>query len=169
MAPYKMEGAVDSVRAAWAQARAHAIEEGRPYRFAIVEGSGHFRVAPDDSSFWSGSGSSDGQKGPDGKPPFVREQSLPQGVRFSVSNGSSGSGSPSGPASAGPDDGKLEDKEKPPAPSAYTDPIVFLPDGSARDDAELVFSVRGARTTILSLRGLTGIVTVKHQDKSGSH
>ena len=49
---YKMTGAVDSVRAAWAQARAHAIEEGRPYRFAVVPDTGeHDDDGDDDQDF----------------------------------------------------------------------------------------------------------------------
>src|SRR5262245_26003542 len=56
---FKVHGAVDSVRAAWAQARAHAIEEGRPYRFAVEPDGSHYRVAPDHNDFWNG-GSTEG-------------------------------------------------------------------------------------------------------------
>src|SRR5947209_8598718 len=53
--PYKTQEAADSVRAAWALARTHAMEEGRSYRFAVVPGRGNFRVAPDEDEFWTGS------------------------------------------------------------------------------------------------------------------
>jgi hypothetical protein len=38
---------------------------------------------------------------------------------------------------------------------------VFLPDGTARGDAALVFRARGCRPVVLRLRALTGIVTGK--------
>jgi Tfp pilus assembly protein FimT len=42
----------DVLRSAYADARAHAIEDSRPYRVAL--GHGTVRVAPDDPSYWSG-------------------------------------------------------------------------------------------------------------------
>src|SRR5262252_3738325 len=51
---YRLEGAADAAKAGMASARAQAIEEGRPYRFAIVPGKGNFRVAPDSPAYWSG-------------------------------------------------------------------------------------------------------------------
>ena len=47
-----------------------------------------------------------------------------------------------------------------PAPSAYSHPIVFLPDGTAREDVAIAFVVKGARRTTLNLRGLTGSTSV---------
>jgi prepilin-type N-terminal cleavage/methylation domain-containing protein len=49
---YKLHGAVDSVRAAWAHARSQAILESRPYRFAVEPNGSHYRVAPDQPDFW---------------------------------------------------------------------------------------------------------------------
>src|SRR5436305_6738151 len=61
---YKVQGAVDSVRAAWADARAAAAEQGRPYRFSVEPNGRFFRVAPDEDTFWpSGTGSSDDPAG----------------------------------------------------------------------------------------------------------
>jgi hypothetical protein len=147
---YKMTGAVDSVRAAWAQARAHAIEEGRPYRFAVVPETGRYRVAPDGSDYWSGGGGG-GDRG------FQLEESLPSGVRFSVTGGA-----PLDPVDL-PDTGS-RGGNGPVSSDSWSQPIIFLPDGTAREDAEIRFQVRGARTTSLCLRGLTGIVTVKSAD-----
>jgi type II secretory pathway pseudopilin PulG len=157
---YKMDAAVDSVRAAWAQARARAIEDGRPYRFAVVPGTGHYRVAPDAPEFWSGSGTSD-------KPGQVVADSLPKGVGFNVSTGTGGSAPP--PASGGADVGLGDVLSSPPpqSPSAYTNPIVFLPNGTAREDAEIVFAVRGARSVSLSLRAMTGVVTSRKLPPTG--
>jgi prepilin-type N-terminal cleavage/methylation domain-containing protein len=149
---YKMTGAVDTVRAAWAQARAHAIEEGRPYRFAVVPGTGQYRVAPDSPDYWSGSGPGSDPNGQG----LVLEKALPGGVCFATGGV--------------PDTGGAPQPEAPSAgasPDSYTNPVVFLPDGSAREDAEVIFQVRGARPTAIRLRGLTGIVTVKHLDAGG--
>ena len=52
---YKLTGGIDSVRAAWAMARARAVEEGRPYRFSVEPNGSRFRVAPDQADYWSGS------------------------------------------------------------------------------------------------------------------
>src|SRR5262245_40719595 len=60
---YRVTAGVDSVRAAWAQARGRAIEEGRPYRFAVEPNGTHFRVAPDHSDYWSGSPPSEDPEG----------------------------------------------------------------------------------------------------------
>src|SRR5260370_627756 len=43
---YRVEAAADQVRAAWAEARTHAANEGRPYRFSVVPNKRNFRVAP---------------------------------------------------------------------------------------------------------------------------
>src|SRR5262245_60047620 len=76
---YKINGAVDSVRSAWADARARAIEEGRPYRFAVEPSGSSYRVAPDHPDYWEGN--SIPTDDPNGQG-LVIEQSLPAGVRF---------------------------------------------------------------------------------------
>src|SRR5262249_3584806 len=77
---YKLHAAVDSVRSAWAQARGRAIEESRPYRFAVVPDAGTYRVAPDQPEYWNGSPPEDD---PAGKG-LVLEGALPKGVRFTI-------------------------------------------------------------------------------------
>jgi len=143
---YKLNGAVDSMRAAFAQARARAVEESRPYRVSIEPDGGHYRVAPDHADYWSGSPPADD---PQGKG-MVLEDSMPAGVRFSL-----GGESKDLP-------GDDSETEKPgPSPDAYTTAAVFLPDGTAREDVEICFQVRGARPATLQLRGLTGATTVR--------
>jgi hypothetical protein len=44
---------------------------------------------------------------------------------------------------------------------------VFLPDGTARDDAEVRFQVKGALPKTVKLRGLTGAVTVRQEGGGG--
>src|SRR5215212_4326353 len=65
----KVKAAADDVRAAWTEARAHAIEDGRPYRFAVEPGTGKFKVAPDADGFWDGSGGAAGD-GDGEAPPY---------------------------------------------------------------------------------------------------
>jgi Tfp pilus assembly protein FimT len=129
---YKLNASVDAVRAAWAQGRARAIEEGRPYRFAVTPGGGDYRLAPDD-------GPSDGR--PAGG--FHIEDRLPQGVTFAAAQ----------------DDGPQAD--------GLSTVAIFLPDGTARDDAEIHFQIQGARPKCVRLRGLTGAVTVQ-EDGGGA-
>jgi prepilin-type N-terminal cleavage/methylation domain-containing protein len=146
---FKMTAAVDAMRAACAQARAHAIEEGRPYRVAIVPDTGNYRVAPDLPDFWTGSAPS---FDPD-NPSLVLEQSLPKGVRFSMQGSTS-------PANL-PDDGGPENDPSQVAPGSWSSVITFNPDGSARDDVEILFQVKGAMPTKIMVRGLTGTTRVR--------
>ncbi len=139
---YKLNAAVDAVRAAWALGRAHAIEEGRPYRFAVVPGTGNYHLAPDDDA-------ADGGQTADSDPDHVSfnlQRQLPQGVTF---------------ASAQNDSQSTES-----SPDGLSTVAVFLPDGTARDDAEVRFQVKGATPKSIKLRSLTGAVTV-HQDNGG--
>jgi Tfp pilus assembly protein FimT len=138
---YKMNASVDTVRAAWAQGRAHAIDEGRPYRFAVTPGGDDYRLSPDDNL-------ADGGQADDGTGPraFVINDHLPKGVTFARAQED---GNPS--QSSG--DGLMT-------------VAVFLPDGTARDDAEVKFQVKGATSKSLRLRGMTGGVTVQ-QEKDG--
>jgi Tfp pilus assembly protein FimT len=148
---YKMNGSVDAVRAAWADARARAIEEGRPYRFAVEPDGSSYRVAPDNDDYWQA-----GTNGPDNDPNgkgLILEHSLPSGVRFSV-NGESVAELPNEP-----DNDIIGEKEV--TTSNWSPAVIFLPDGTAREDVRIVFRVRGVRSTSLQLRGLTGNVTVQ--------
>src|SRR5947209_6241409 len=77
----KVEAASDAVRAAWSEAQAHAVNEGRPYRFSVVPGKGNYRVAPDSADYWGGSLPT--PEDPD-NPPAVIEKSLPKGIVFTT-------------------------------------------------------------------------------------
>jgi type II secretory pathway pseudopilin PulG len=148
---YKLNGAVDSVRSAWADARARAIEEGRPYRFAVEPEGSSFRVAPDHPDYWDGSNGVP-ENDPNGVG-LVLEKSLPGGVRFTVN----GEGAVDLPDEPGSD--SLE--EKPVTTANWSPAVIFLPDGTAREDVKVEFRVRGCKPTSLQLRGLTGNVSVQ--------
>lgn len=148
---YKLNGGVDAVRSAWADARARAIEEGRPYRFAVEQDGSSYRVAPHQDDYWTGgNGPSDDPNGAG----LILEKSLPSGVRFAV-NGEA----PAAVASDEPTKDSLD--EKPVTAANWTTAVVFKPDGTAEEDVKVTFSVSGCRPTSLQLRGLTGNVSVQ--------
>jgi len=150
---YKLNGSIDSVRAAWAQARARAIEQGRPYRFSVEPNGSHFRVAPDSPDYWSGSAPGDDSQGKG----YVLEQGLPGGVRFAV-NGEAGAAAPDARSSS-TDPGAADTTNY--SGIDWNTAVVFLPDGTAKDDVRILFQVTGAQPTAVQLRGLTCAVTVE--------
>lgn len=144
----RLEGAGDAVRAAWSEAQAHAVNETRSYRFAIVPGKGNYRVAPDSAEFWTGS---DGNSNSDpDNPAYILEDALPKGMVF-------------------PDDGgntpnvAANDSALPRGSvgiNQWVTKATFLPDNTAQDDAEIILRYHDARPMILRLRALTGTTTV---------
>jgi len=158
-ATHKAAAAADQVRAAWAEARSHAVDEGRAYRFAIVPNKGNFRVAPDGGDFWSGNGPPVADDPTNA--PFILEETLPKGVIFtSLESAQSGSGPPSGDTTALPS-GSID-------PATWSSVATFLPDGSTLDNVDIVFQTRGARPLGVSLRALTGVVTVRQLGREGT-
>lgn len=143
---YRVSAAADTVRAAWALARSHAIEEGRAYRFSIVPGGSSFKVAPDSDAYWSGD-SPPAENNQGGEPPLVQQESLPEGVTFA---------DPKNPTTPSADGA--------PAGGDFQTIATFLPDGTALDDVSIAFQSRGTRSLVLQLRGLTGVITLKPQD-----
>ncbi len=151
LATFRMTEAADMVRANWADARAHAMNEGQAYRFAVVPGQGNFRVAPDSPDFWSGK---DPPAATDpNNPPLVVDDALPRGVRFST---------PDAYQSASAD--KSADSALPPGavdPGSWSTLVTFLPDGTTKEDVEIVFTGPGAQPLEVRLRALTGAVSVQ--------
>jgi type II secretory pathway pseudopilin PulG len=148
---YKVQAATDAVRAAWANARIHAMEEGRAYRFSVIPGKGNYRVAPDSAEFWSGST-------PEHDPnnPFlVCEEALPSKVHFALQ----GVGS-DGPEGDNEEPGKVDAAQ-------YITVAIFNPDGTAQDDCEITFHHGSTRGMTLSLRSITGMGTVKPANPEG--
>jgi type II secretory pathway pseudopilin PulG len=144
---YQMRQAADMVRTSWAEARAHAIDEARPYRFAVVPNMGNYRVAPHAPEYWS----NDPPPAPadPANPPLVLSDALPKGLRFNTGDTSDAAVGPSSlPAAQVP----IE---------AWSKKIIFLPDGTAKSDLEISFGAKGTRELNLRLRALTGAVTVR--------
>lgn len=147
---FRLTQGTDSIRAAWASARAYAMEEGRPYRFAIIPNQGNYRVAPDSPEFWAGGGQPQGPNDSP-NPPLVLSKSLPKGLRFSAPD-----------APAAPVQGT--ESSLPPDsinPEMWSSRTIFLPDGTASEDVEIVFGASGTMGKVMKLRALTGAVSVK--------
>src|SRR5438270_8209466 len=133
----RLTAAADQVRARWADARARAIDEGRPYRFA-TQPDGQYKIAPDTADFWSDSGvATAGDVNESDSPPLVIEESLPEGLTFADE---SGAGDSSGP---------------------WQTAIKFLPDGTASTDKTITIQAEGYRPVRLHVRALTGAVTTE--------
>ena len=81
----------------------------------------------------------------------------PEGVMAraerAVARGASGSAGEPGPAPANP--------------GAYSYAILFQADGTADQDAEIVFQMHNAASVSLCLRAMTGAVTLKTQSSGG--
>ena len=149
LATFRMTEAADKVRACWADARAHAMNEGQAYRFSVLSGQGNFRVAPDSPDYWSGNDPT----APDpNNPPLAYDDTLPRGVRFSTPDNYQSSGIDQSGDSSMPV-GSVDS-------GSWTTLVTFLPDGTTNQDVEIVFTGGGARPLDVKLRALTGAVSV---------
>lgn len=132
----RMSASIDQVRAQWAEARAHAIDNGVPYKFSVMMGQERFRVAPDLPEFWNGGDTSGGQL--EEGTAYVHEDSLEKGIVFTNgSNGTSGD---------------------------WHTVAIFLPNGECKEDADVTLGGQGYRSHQIRVRGLTGVVTVQPLD-----
>jgi Tfp pilus assembly protein FimT len=127
----RLNAACDTVRARWSDARARAMEERRPYRFAIKDSTGSFRIAPESAAFWD---DAEEELLGDDADALVVEGTLPDRVYFGAAN-----------AGAAGSEG-----------AQWRKLVTFLADGTASDDVEVSFSTSGARSVTLRLRASTG-------------
>lgn len=135
----RVRGAADDVRGAWAEARVRAIDNGVGYRFCIIPGKEKFCIAPDSPEYWDGTRTiSSDQAMDDGK---VMVGGLPKGIVFVLK------------------------QDSPEESGGWHTIVTFLPDGTCRDDARIELQEGKAdansSSIIVSVRGLTGIVTVQ--------
>jgi len=147
MAGARVDAAGDMVLARMADARSMAMEQGTPFRFGFIPGTGRYQIAADDSPLWQNAGSQGTTI--DAKDHVAGE--LPQDVIFTtdvgaLANSGGGSGGGGGWHMGG----------------------VFLPDGMARggfnpdgttiDDVTFYFGMPGRAPQGVRVRGLTGTV-----------
>jgi len=167
----KLSAAADSYRAALLTARSRAIEEGQPYRVAIIPGMGNFRVAPDSDPSWGGGGTGTALTN-SGIQPYIFEGTLSKGISLSLA------ATPQRPQASGDTVLPLNTAGS----GQWTTAAVLLPDGSARVDTGtgtspapttgasglatgigtdiIILPVRG-RGLIVSLRALTAETSVR--------
>ncbi len=150
-ASFRMTQAADQIRARWADARSHAMNEGQAYRFAVIPNKGNFRVAPDTPNYWAGGG--EPAASDPNNPPLVIDETLPKGVRFCTTDSWQSAASDAVGDSSLPT-GTID-------PGSWSNAVTFLPDGTAKEDVEIVFTARGTRPIVLKLRALTGAVSVR--------
>jgi prepilin-type N-terminal cleavage/methylation domain-containing protein len=128
----RLTAATDLLKAKLNDCRTHAIEDRRPYRFAVRDGTGDFKIAPDTSDFWD-----DGLGGPSADPDdssWVIESTLPDKVAFVIADTGGGSGE-------------------------WRTLVTYLADGTAKDDVEVTLQTRGAPATTIRLQATTGAIT----------
>ena len=129
--------------------RSHAINEGQQYRFGVSLNGSDFRAAPDSPEYWGGG---DPPDPPDpNNPPLVVQGTLPKGIHFTTDLSDPGAADPSTPPTPPPSTSS----------GAWSTVAVFMPDGTAQQDVEIVFrsTDAGASPISLKLRALTGGVT----------
>jgi type II secretory pathway pseudopilin PulG len=144
----KTRAAADALREGLVTTRTHAIDEGRSYSLWVVPGTNHFRIAPDDSPFGDG-GSESGNNVSNSTPPFVKEDTLPGGIRFNLENGDA----PANTDSQSPENDSVD-------PSQWSKQVTFLADGTAVEGKSITLHIEGSRPLMVRVRALTGGVTV---------
>ncbi len=160
----RVSAAADQVRSAWCQARVEAMRSGHTYAFRYELGGERFRteLQPDADASTSANGGTGNQAAGgaasataagDASHP-AEDRTLPEGVRFSAAAASDpAAGSNPGAApqpSAGAADG-------------WSAPVFFYPDGTT-SDVQLVLTGQRSCAIRVTLRGMTGTVTVADPD-----
>jgi Tfp pilus assembly protein FimT len=135
----RVKGAADDIRGAWAEARAHAIDEGVNYRFAVNYDTGRFKVGPDDSDHWENSDDSQDADSTTGTGPLTLRKTIAKGIKFT----------------------RPPDFNTAPDANGWTTLINFLPDGTCKEDSTTVINADGFPTITLRMRGLTGTATTE--------
>jgi prepilin-type N-terminal cleavage/methylation domain-containing protein len=142
----KLMAATDGVRAAAAQARLHAIDEGIPYRLSVVPGRGNYRAAPDNNEAWN--------QGAEGEFPTI-EGVVPPDIALRVQfQGQAISVDSEEESAVSFDLGDVPE-------DAWSVVAVFRPDGTADRTVEIICSTAHSLPLSITLRGLTGTTSVR--------
>ena len=140
-AHYQLRQAAELVRANLTAARVRAIEAGIVYQFRFQSGRGDYTITPVEEKSGGGPSSADS-----GSTSWTVEESLPGNAFFSAASVVTAAESAgAGPVAVGDGSGSHV--------------LLFYPDGST-DDALVVVSDAKQVSVDVSLRGLTGVVTV---------
>ena len=136
----QVTAAADHLMARFAEARVHAIEEVRPYRFAVMPGQSGYKLAPDSPEYWGGT--ADASSGTDATPALVVEDVMPNNIRFNLGAG----------AASGADSG------------AYVTILTFLETGACDEDKTIRLELEGAQAIEIRVRALSGSVSKRTVD-----
>jgi type II secretory pathway pseudopilin PulG len=142
----KLLAATDGVRGSLAEARVHAIDQGRAYRVSVVPGRGNYRFAPDDQEYWNGATPRDLPSREGVLPPDIGLRVVVDGQNLSL--GADGEVAAS-----------LKEGEVP--PDLWSTVAVFRPDGTADRTVEIIFSSPHCLPLSVTLRSLTGTTSVR--------
>src|SRR5262249_10329826 len=88
---------------------------------------------------------------------YIFEDALPRGVTFTTAEDAN-------PAQGGDTVLPIGSVES----SQWSPTAIFLPNGTALDNVEIVFQARGCRPRALRLRALTGVVTSRNLGREGN-
>jgi hypothetical protein len=157
-AAHRLRTAADTVRTRWCLTRVEAMRSGRTYSFRYTVDGGRFRTEHcADLDDWLPADTAQEPAAAEQEDPCAAtgdiaeqsvEQNLPEGVVFlcrdSTADTPAGTAETELPATAGED---------------WSGPILFHPDGTTSDAHVALKNERG-RTMGLTLRGVTGTVTV---------
>lgn len=144
----RLAKAGDRLRSRWTGARATAIESGQLILFRYAPGANRYRIECQQDL---------DQDQPACLARLPLEQTLPDGVRFAADQ-----------ATGGPlAEGQAELAFDEPADGEWSAPILFCPDGTC-SNAELELANDRGWTVRLTLRGMTGVVTVGRPQASPS-
>lgn len=127
----RVSAALDQVKGRWIKLRSLAMEQGRAYTFKATDGTGQYRIEPDQDVELSADADDE---------PWIEDGQLPEGVIFVK-------------------DPAVLRNSTPPSGGGSPEPVVtFLPDGTASSDALLIVGVPGQVPRGLRVRGLTGTI-----------
>jgi len=146
MANQRLRKAADQVRTAWARARVEAMTTGQTFAFRCTIGENRFEIAAQ-----AGPEAVDVPPADQAAPAAAsRRHTLPEDVRFAGGQTLF--------------DGRAaifaqREGDAVPADGQLSEPILFYPDGTT-STATLILENRHQRQIEISLRGLTGVMTV---------
>ena len=138
LANARADAAADMVRARMTDTRTKAMEEGRPWRLSYLANTGYFQLAPEESMEWDTV-----QQTTTTLAEVVRDK-LPQDILFVAS----------------PDD-LVGKREAGTVGNMWETIVIYLPNGSARDDTTTYFGKVGVTPARARLRALTGSITIE--------
>ena len=134
LAPNRIRASSDLIRAQWADMRGKAMHQGRAYRFRVKVHGSEFLIEPEEGEENIGN--------PEEKV-YTFQGELPEQVVF-LKGASDLVHQAAAPASAG----------------NWETVLIYLPDGTAREDTTVYFGLPKLRAGGLEVRALTGAVSV---------